>query len=163
MQVLAWIGILHSIFYFNSSVIRALGKPAWVLGIGGLNATVNFIAFLLVVRWGIVAVATAYVIRGYLFSPVPLLAIRRLIQLDFRMFLRQFIPPLAGCLFMVAVILGCKHFLENAVSVYWQLGLYIVAGGAAYLLTLQLIAPALLRQISSLVNSILPRPKLRRV
>lgn len=163
MQVLAFIGILHSIFYFNSSVIRALGKPAWVLGIGVLNATVNFTAFLLVVRWGIVAVAMAYVIRGYLLSPVPLLAIRRLIQLDFKLFLRQFVPPLVGCLFMVAVILGLKHVLANAVSLYWQLGLYTLAGATTYLLTLQLIAPALLRQLSSLVNSILPKPKLRRV
>ena len=57
MQVLALIGVLQSVLFFNGSVIKASGKPSWQLGIMLLNALCSVIGFLLAVRWGIVAVA----------------------------------------------------------------------------------------------------------
>src|SRR5919106_1377792 len=46
MQVLALIGILQSVLFFNGSVIKASGKPSWQLGIMFLNAACSVIGFL---------------------------------------------------------------------------------------------------------------------
>src|SRR5262249_51032764 len=79
MQALAFIGILHSLFYFNGAVLTGLGKPGWVLALTAINAAANVPAFAVAVQWGILAVAIAYVVRGYLLAPLPLLAVRRLV------------------------------------------------------------------------------------
>lgn len=68
MQVLNLIGILYAYFYFNGSVMMAVGKPSWKLALDFIQAVSNVIAFAIAVQWGIVAVAAAYVIRGYLMA-----------------------------------------------------------------------------------------------
>jgi O-antigen/teichoic acid export membrane protein len=66
MQILAFIGLQHVVSYFYATVLMAMGKPSWQLKMNLFDATANFIGFYLVVRWGIVAVAAVYVIRGFL-------------------------------------------------------------------------------------------------
>ena len=72
MQALAFIGLIHSLFYFNEAVMFGLGKPFWRLGLHSLIAFGNVIGFLIAIHWGIVAVAISYVVVGYLFAPVAL-------------------------------------------------------------------------------------------
>jgi O-antigen/teichoic acid export membrane protein len=69
MQIMAFIGILHSTTYFNATVLLSIGKPFLLFGVNLINALVNVIAILIAVRWGIVAVAIAYVLRAYLLAP----------------------------------------------------------------------------------------------
>ncbi len=116
MRVLALIGLLHSLYYFNSSVIMALGKPHWQLRINTLDAVLNVIGFFIAVHWGIVAVAAAYVIRGYLVSPIPLWALNKLIGLDLRRYLAQIATPAGGTAIMAAAMLICKAALGQALG-----------------------------------------------
>ena len=161
MQVLAFIGILHSVFYFNTAVIVAAGRPTWRLGLVLMNAVSNVIAFAIAVRWGIVAVALAYVIRGYLLSPVALLAVRHLIRIDPKTYLRQYVPPVIASLAMVALVSALKYVLKDEPGAHWQLALYVIAGGLAYLVTLRLIAPSVFPEMAKLVRLALPSLKLR--
>jgi PST family polysaccharide transporter len=164
MQVLALIGILQSVLFFNGSVIRASGKPSWELGIMLLNTVCNVIGFLLVVRWGIVAVAASFVIVSYLVAPISYIAVRRLIQVDFRTYLWQFGPPLSASLIMVAVIVGLKYlFRDQALNLYLELSIYLLAGALTYTLVLGLTARALCLQVLELVSIVLPRRKLRKI
>jgi O-antigen/teichoic acid export membrane protein len=156
MQVLAFIGILHSMFNFNSTVMMAKGKPSWRLGINCLNAVVNVIAFALVTRWGIVAVASAYVISGYLTFPISIYLVRKLIPLQPITYLRQYGIPIAGTLVMVVAILGAKHFLSSFISLPASLAIYITIGAVAYALTIFLIARNLFRQIMDFVQVAVP-------
>lgn len=155
MQVLAFIGILHSVDFFNATVIMAMGKPFWKLAINCLNAICNVTAFVLVVRWGIVAVAAAYVIRGYLLFPVPLWVIHRLIQINLTTYLRQYLAPLAGCLVMILAIFLTKFFLSS-----WSspviLAMGITLGVLVYPATLFFISPKLLQEVLGLVGLSLP-------
>ncbi len=105
-QVLAWIGLLHSVFYFNSAVMLASGKPHWRLGLNALNAVVNVAAVLLVVRWGIVAVAAAYTIRGYVLAPLQIWAVRQLIPIEVGSYVRRLAAPLGCSLAMAAIVWG---------------------------------------------------------
>ncbi|MHC4103454.1 MAG: MOP flippase family protein, partial [Planctomycetota bacterium] len=135
MQILALIGILQSVLFFNGSVMRASGKPSWEFAIMLLNAICSVLGFLLAVRWGIVAVAAAFVIVGYLLAPISYIAVRRLIQIDFKTYLWQLVAPLSASLVMVAVILGLKYFIEQQeLNLYLQLSIYLAAGVVTYLL-----------------------------
>jgi len=164
MQILALIGILQSILVFNASVIKACGKPAWQFGITLLNAVCSVIGFLLAVRWGIVAVAASLVIVGYLLAPLSYIAVHRLIQIDFRLYLRQFVTPLFASSIMVIVIEGLKTvFQPQGFNVYLQLSVYITAGGLTYLLVIGLAARSLCQQVLELVSLGVPRWKVKKM
>ncbi|MGH7482558.1 MAG: lipopolysaccharide biosynthesis protein [Longimicrobiales bacterium] len=104
LRVLCAIGILHSVGYLNTSLLMAAGKPAWVLRLNLLNGLLNVIAFAIGVRWGIVGVATAYVVRGYLTSPLPLVLLRRALGLDLKEYARQLSGAAAACVVMAASV-----------------------------------------------------------
>jgi PST family polysaccharide transporter len=160
MQVLALIGILQSVLFFNGTVIKAAGKPSWQFGITFLNAVCSVIGFLFAVQWGIVAVAASFVIVGYSLAPISFLAVRRLIKVESSTYLRQFGPPLLASLVMVAVIMGLKYLLrDQALNMYLELSLYILAGGLTYALVLGLTARSLYHQVLELVSLALPGRK----
>ncbi len=163
MQILALIGILQSLLYFNSSVMRACGKPSWEFCIMLLSSVCSVIGFLLAVRWGIVAVAASFVIVGYLLAPFSYAAVRRLIQIDFRTYLGQFVLPLSASVIMVAVIVGLKYLFEDKeLNVYLQLSIYMTAGAGTYLLVVALTARSLSRQLLELVSLAMPNRNLKK-
>lgn len=152
MQVLTLIGPLHLILYYNSSVMMALGKPSWRLWIQLANAASNVIAFVLVVRWGITAVAAAYVIRGYLLSPISVWAIHKLIYVNVFSYLRLYVVPAIASLVMVIAILAAKYLLQDFINIYVIL---VISGGMAILIygaLILLISPKLSRELISLIQ-----------
>ena len=164
MQVLALIGVLQSVLFFNGSVIKASGKPSWQFGIMLLNTVCSVIAFLLVVRLGIVAVAAAFVTVGYLLAPVSYIAVRRLIQIDFRTYLWQFVPSLTASLLMVAVVAGLKFLLKDqSLNMYLELFIYLLAGALTYVAVIGLLARHLYHQALEVISLALPKLKSRKV
>ena len=162
MQILALMGILQSVLVFNGSVIKASGKPSWQLGIMLLTFVCSVIGFLLAVRWGIVAVAASFVITGYLLAPVSYLAVHKLVRINFRTYLGQYLAPLFACLAMVAVVLGLKQVLKDqALHLYVQLFIYITSGAVTYLLIILVTARSLSRRVLDLASLALPRWRLR--
>ena len=164
MQVLSLIGILQSVLFFNGSVIKAAGKPSWQLGIMLLNAVCSVIGFLLVVQNGIVAVAASFVIVGYLLAPVSYIAVRKLIQVDFRTYLWQFMPSLFASLAMVAVVTGLRYmFGGQSLNIYLELAIYLLAGVLTYGLVIVLTARQLYQEILDLVSLVVPKWKFRKI
>lgn len=156
IQVLALIGVLHSVYYYNGSVIMAMGKPSWKLIINFIYSIANVIAFIIAVRWGIVAVAAAFVIRGYLLAPMELWLIKKLIPLNPITYIRQYIPPLMGSLLIVVTVLLLKQLISSFVNVYVLLTVCIVMSSVVYALTIFLTAPNLFRQVLNLAQLISP-------
>ncbi|MEA5598362.1 MOP flippase family protein [Rivularia sp. UHCC 0363] len=163
MQILAFIGILQSVYSFNGNIVMAMGKPSWSLGISCINAVVNVIGFSIAVRWGIVAVATSFVIRGYLLSPLPLLAIRKLTNIDLKTYFGQFISPSVASLGMVGIILAIKYLLHEQLNLYALLTLCIVIGTLVYAIIIALIAPKLFQQLIDLAQSVVPLGKIKKL
>lgn len=147
IQVLALIGVLHSVYYYNGSVIMAMGKPSWKLIINFIYSIANVIAFIIAVRWGIVAVAVAFVIRGYALAPIELWLIKKLIPLNLITYSRQYVAPLAGSLAIATTIWLVKYFLGDWVNVYILLAICIGLSIASYVMTILLIAPKLFQQV----------------
>lgn len=113
LQVLCLAGVFQAVSFFKSSVFIALGKPSWSLWLSLLTVVLNLIGFSIAVRWGIVAVAAAFVIRGYLVFPIGQWAVSRLIRTPIKTYLQQFVVPLLSALIMTAAILLFQRLL------YW--------------------------------------------
>ena len=137
-------------------MVIALGKPSWRLGMIFLNAVANVSAFAIAVHWGIVAVAAAYVVRGYMVSPIEIWMVRKLAHIDLGIYFHQFIGPLAGSLAMTAAILGLGFLWLSTLSIRLQLAIDVIVGFLIYLSTLILLEPALWPGIKTLLRSILP-------
>ncbi|MBE9209871.1 lipopolysaccharide biosynthesis protein [Nostoc sp. LEGE 06077] len=152
IQVLNLIGILYAYFYFNGSVIMALGKPSWKLALDGVQAICNVISFAIAVQWGIVAVAAAYVIRAYLMSPVTIWVVWKLIRIDVPTYLRQGAAPLAATGIMLLAIFGIKYFLSHLISYSAILALATLVGLAVYVLSIFLIAPKLFWRVINIAR-----------
>jgi PST family polysaccharide transporter len=163
MQVLNLVGVLYAGFYYNGPMIMALGKPSWNLWLNCLQAAGNIIFFLIAVRWGIVAVAASYVIRGYLMAPVTVWVVNRVLPLNVFEYLRQYAAPWAATGVMVAIIFGTKFFLSEIVTTPVLLVLCIVLGAIAYGVTILLIAPQLAQRAIALFRSALPQSKLKKL
>ena len=141
LQVLSFIGILHSIFYLHNSLVTGVGKPSWHLYMTLLNAVTNVVAFAIAVRWGITAVAAAYVIRGYILSPLEVWMVNKAAQIEVGKYLSQFIRPVIGSLVMSLVVLVLKKTFTGVLGVLPALGLYAVAGALVYFLTIHIMEP----------------------
>ncbi|WP_026733922.1 MOP flippase family protein [Fischerella sp. PCC 9605] len=152
MQILNLTGILYAYFYFNGSLIMALGKPSWKLGLDFVQATGNFIAFAITVRWGIVAVAAAYVIRCYLTAPLTVWVVWKLSRINIMTYLSQGVAPLTGSVIMLVAIFSTKHFLSPILNSLGILAVSILLGITAYVVTIFLIAPKLFRQVVTITR-----------
>lgn len=146
MRILILIGILHSLYYVNSSVILGYGKPSWRMLLDALNAATNLLAFFIVARWGIVAVAVAYVIRGYVTAPLPLLAVKRLIGFQFSEYFKCMIPALAGSGLMFIVVYVMHMMLKNHLGVPILTVCLISVGALVYFVVILLISPQSLKR-----------------
>jgi PST family polysaccharide transporter len=162
MQVLSLIGILQSVLAFNGSVIKASGKPSWHFGILFLTSLCSVVGFLIAVRWGIVAVAASFVIVGYLLAPLSYIAVHKLIEIEFRTYLRQFIAPFIAALLMVLVVVGFRALLESqGLHTFLEVAILVAAGSLTYLLVIALIARRLAWQMLELIRLVLPDGNLK--
>jgi O-antigen/teichoic acid export membrane protein len=161
MQILAFIGILQSVFFFNRAVIMASGRPGWALALTAVSGVANVVAFSIAVHWGIVAVAAAFVIRAYVLSPLPILAVRRLIGLSLRRYLAQYYAAGLGAAVMAALMLSIQQVSDEAALEWLVVG--AIAGGAAYVATIRLFAPRAFGQAMDIGKLALPHLRSRGV
>jgi PST family polysaccharide transporter len=149
LQLLALVGVVHAISHYNSSVYLGVGRPDVRLKLLVINTVVHVVALLLVVRWGIEAVAAAVVARVYLLVPLDLVALRGLIGISAKRYFANFIPAAAACAFMAVAVLGVLALPLGALA---RLVLAAVGGGFVYCISLFAIAPELVRGIWSRVK-----------
>ncbi|MBD2059305.1 MOP flippase family protein [Oculatella sp. FACHB-28] len=159
LQILCFAGMLRAINFFKGSVFIAMGKPAWTLWFGLLNTTVNLVGFAISVQWGIVAVASAYAIRGYLIFPINQWAVSRLIRTPMLTYLSQFTAPLVSSLVMAGFILGSKQLLQNSLNSQVLLVVCILLGAMVYSLSIRLLSPKLFEKLLSILHLALSKTK----
>ncbi|MBW4621277.1 MAG: MOP flippase family protein [Cyanosarcina radialis HA8281-LM2] len=153
LQVLAVAGIFQSVSFFKSAVFIAMGKPAWSLWLSALTVVLNLIGFAIAVRWGIVAVAAAFVIRGYLVFPVGQWAVSRLIHTPILTYLQQFVAPLLSSLVMTSAMFVSKLAISNFVDSSLFLAFICSAIGVIiYAASIRIFAPNLFRELLAIAR-----------
>jgi PST family polysaccharide transporter len=143
MRVLALVGMLEAILYFNSALLLAVGKPSWDLAVRTANTVANILAFMVAVRWGIVAVAAAYVVRGYLLSPASVATVRRAMDFAVTSYARLFAAPIVAASGMLAGVIAMKWLLGGYLGPNLALAVYVGTGIMLYGILLVLLAPGL--------------------
>ncbi len=153
MQILAFIGIVHALNNISVNTIKAMGKPDWILKVNIVNAFLNVTAFVIVVKYGVWAVAAAYVIRGYL-VPLPtfILMARKLIHTKISTYARQCRTPILGSMATVAAIFGTRWLLAAWLDMYGLLVVCGILGAATYIGVVWLVDPQLVPQLMGLVK-----------
>lgn len=152
MQVLALAGIINSISLFKGSVFMAMGKPSLQLKIGLLTTALNLIGFLVAVRWGIVAVALAYVISSYIIFPISQWVISQLIETPLLIYLKQFITPLASSLVMAFFMVLSKTILADWVEQQIVLVVCTLIGIIIYGLMIRILEAELFQELLDMVR-----------
>jgi PST family polysaccharide transporter len=151
MQILSFIGVLHSSLFFNNTVLLAAGHARRVVGLTAVNAFSNVVAFAIAVHWGIAAVAAAYVILGYLLSPLPVLMARRVVRFDLRDYGRRIAVPFLSGGVMVAAIALFRATLGSQLEPVLSVCASVAIGAVVYPLTLWLASPRFARELWSYV------------
>jgi O-antigen/teichoic acid export membrane protein len=103
LQLLSIAGLRQVICAFNGAVYRARGRADLQFRLSLLAAAVTVTGFVVGLHWGIIGVAAAYMISGWLITPLLVGVVLSLIELSWRRFLRQMAAICAASLAMAAV------------------------------------------------------------
>lgn len=153
MQILTLIGIHRTVSSLNGIVLMAMGKPAWELMLLSANSVVNVIVFYLVVNYGIVAVASAYVIRAYIFALPQLWIVKKLTSIDLKIYFRKLSTPLISSVIMFISIMLLQKGLSEMFNSQIMLILSIGVGAIIYCSLIMILAPTMLGRIWNLAYS----------
>jgi PST family polysaccharide transporter len=140
MQALAFVGLLHSVFYFNGTTIVAIGKPQWQLILTAITAIANGIAFTITVRWGIVAVAIAYAVRAYLLIPLELWLVCKFVQINLKIYFGQYLGTFASAVLAALSIFGVQYLIPMG-NLKFALIPSVLLGAGLYIVLLRFLAP----------------------
>jgi PST family polysaccharide transporter len=155
MQVLALLGVVRSVSYLNSSTLSALGKPSWRVVIVVITGILNVSAFLVAVRYGIVAVAIAALCVGYLVVPLSFWAVNRLIRIRVRTYLEHIRGPVVASLLLAGAMIVLRYAMGDANDLL-TLGVVTAAGVLIYVMAIQMLARPLANEARELVGHALP-------
>ncbi|MFE4104663.1 lipopolysaccharide biosynthesis protein [Almyronema epifaneia] len=163
LQLLALAGIFRTISRFKGAIFMAMGKPVWRVWLGLLSSILNLIFFAIAVRWGVVAVGLAYLVRTGIMFPIEQSAVGRLIQAPMRDYLRQFVAPLVSATLMAVAILVAQQSISWKISPILQLIVLNSIGAATYLILLRLLAPKLFQKLLAALVTFLPNVNYKNV
>lgn len=157
LQVLVLIGIVHSLLAPMVSALVGVGRPGTRLKLQVIDAVANLTGFLIVVHWGIVAVATSYVVVGYTLVPLWYLTIRRFITIRTPEYLKTIGGPLLAALIMALAIEGLVRTLTGVVTDLVILLLAVVVGVSIYSLIIYIVFPKAAAKLIDTIKILLSR------
>jgi O-antigen/teichoic acid export membrane protein len=146
MQVLAPVGIPQVAIYCNKAAFNAAGRPDVSLRIAVGSAVANVIGFVVSVQWGILAVATSYVVCSYLVAPVSVWALRAVLPIEIGTYLRLFLAPTISGVIMVLCLSTLQAALGELSDVA-VLAISLPVAAAVYIGMLFLTGRGLLRSV----------------
>ena len=161
VMLLALNGVPVLLMSMLGVVLRATGQPGRFLLVVAAGAVGNLAAAAIGARWGLSGVATALVIRHYVFLPALLWLARREIGASPMRALRDTLPAIAGVAAMLVTVLWVRNLLGGIASppeAAVRLIVEILAGGTAYLAALLATGWRQLATMLRMARPHLPQP-----
>jgi PST family polysaccharide transporter len=152
MQVLGLAGIGAAINLYLGPMLIAVGQPTAFFRFSLGQGILNVIAFGIAVRWGIVAVAWAFVARSLITFPVVLWLMRRAIGSDPRRILGLVSAPAAAALGMLGAVAAARPALVGLPTIV-NLGLLILVGAVTYLALMALFGRRTIERFVGMLRS----------
>jgi polysaccharide transporter, PST family len=156
--VLFLIGPVLTIQLFSGSLLNGVGHPEITFRIRLVTTIVNLVGFFIAVFFfrDIVAVAGAFVVRGYLLMPLILWWVRRYAGVDIADQLRELRGPVLATIVMTAAVLVVKFLLLGNVHNGVLLAVEVVTGIASFLAALLVVDRPLVRDVTLVALQALP-------
>jgi O-antigen/teichoic acid export membrane protein len=153
--ILFLIGPVLAVGAFNDSLLNAAGHPEVVLRFRFITTVVNVLGFLIAVPFGIPVVAAAFVVRGYLLTPLILRWMRIYAQIPAGEYLRQQRSTTVATLVMVASVLALKLGLAQHLNATPLAVAEIAVAVLSFSVALRLIDRDLVREVGDLARQAL--------
>jgi hypothetical protein len=144
VELLALGGPAFSISRLESSLYKALGRPAIGLALAGVQLVVSVPAYLIGSHWGIGGVAAAVVIASYATLPLVLGVRARLLAQRMRDQIGPLAPICAATAAMAAASLLVRGIAEPRLPTWAALLSTVTAGVVVYSAAMLLLARGLL-------------------
>jgi O-antigen/teichoic acid export membrane protein len=149
--VLFLIGPVLTVQAFAASLLNAAGHPEVVLRFRLITSLTNVIGFLIAVPFGIVAVAAAFVLRGYLLLPLILRWMGVYGAIPPREYLAQLRGVFLATATMAAAMLAAKALMAGQPPLL-LLFVELSVGVGAAVITLLVIERALLHDVAAVAR-----------
>jgi O-antigen/teichoic acid export membrane protein len=154
MQVLSIGGIIYLVLIFNQSVFVATGHPHWQLRLDAIGVVINVVTCLVAVRWGLVAVAVAFIFSDAVLIAASVWILTNNVGVSLKTYGSQFLTPAICSSAMVASIVLIRHFLQNQISPFWLLLVSTIVGCAVYLASLRVVSPQIFKQFREAIAAL---------
>jgi PST family polysaccharide transporter len=136
----------------SGTAIAAAGESRWRLRLEGLVAAVSLAAIAVALPHGIVAVARAFAGSLFVLLPVQLWVAVRLLPIDLGGYLRQFLYPIMGSVFMALVVVAFRQSIGRVLGGPPLLVVLIITGALVYFGFMMLLQAATVRRAFSNVR-----------
>lgn len=163
-SILFLIGPVLALQAFSGSLLNAVGHPEVTLRFRFVTTVTNVAGFLfaVLVFKDILAVAAAYVIRGYLLVPLILWWMRVYAGIPIGENIRRLVTIGVATALMAVSVVGVKLLLGPAVSTAILLMAEILVGIVVYVVGLLVLERGLVRETWSVALQVLPGGELAR-
>jgi O-antigen/teichoic acid export membrane protein len=153
MQLLAPVGMINSVTYFDRSLLIAVGRPGVELRMTLLSALVNLGAFAVAVSHGVYWVAGSLLLTNLFFLwPVSIAVSHHYVGISPIVYLQQLIRPILGSAVMCAIIGGVDAAGWVSGFGWLDLASLVTVGVLAYCAALAVIGRDLLGEVLGLLT-----------
>ncbi len=147
MRILLLAIPLESLSALNAAAIIARGRPGWVSLLTCYHAALNVALFAVFARWGLTAVAAAYVLRAAILYPVELVWLRRLIPVPIFRLCLSLLPPFLATVVMAGLDILVRASVPPGTPLFLTLFYGLLASVASYSATLAILRRDLLFEL----------------
>jgi len=155
LTILAAVGFNRSVAQYSSNVLLIQGKARLLTAIGIFKAVVSIMVLVIFAKYGLSALALAYVGRTLLLSPITTRIALRLLGISSYDYLRTITPPILVALLMgTAIFAGRLYFDFHPLL---NLVFFVPVGGAIYVSMLWLIDKQTLRESVEVISKSLKK------
>ena len=158
LQLLALVGMIHTIQYVNGAAMMALGRADLRLKLHVILVVINVVAYLAVVKHGIVAIAAAYTIIAYVWAPVETLVNRRLGVVSLRQLWRAIHAQAIATVVMAVGTWYCRARLLDTVEPAPRLAICVGLGAVTYVAVALALDRRLWTDTADLLRHLRPTP-----
>ena len=155
-SILFLIGPVLTLQAFSGALLNAAGHPNVVFRFRLITTLTSVIGFAIAVSFGIVWVAAAFVIRGYLLLPLNLYWVRKYAAVPVAAYVRQLRGVFLATAAMVAVVLVLRLLLPSDMARSAFLAIEVVAGALTFAAVVFLLERPLITELLHVARMLLP-------
>lgn len=156
VQVFAVGGILDIMPLPSTPLLTARGKSQMVVRVASLSAVVMCAVYLVGTRWGLVGVATGWIVGFSIVRSFLLWLSLREIEISVSRYLETLYSPLLAATVMLASVLSVRPFIPGAAGSVEHLLITVAVGAVSYGLALLLIDREFWRELRGIALEMLP-------